>query len=345
MDAIPQRTVLRLAELIRQQLLAMQQARQRTIIGKMGSLIEAAERLRDNRGLLSRCVDRNWQAAARNILERSASCLRDLPYHMGELEQAIQRSKVTVPPLREIVAELQQLQEEFEQVRYQEKDKLLVVATDPLELEEVYLGPFEIRLEVQELAEVRAYDSPYRVVALDPHPAGSNENVTHPHVSEEHLCEGDAAAAIRAAMESGRICDLFLLIRSVLTNYNPGSPYVALSEWDGRSCHDCGCTMDNDESRYCESCDNTFCDGCASCCTRCDETTCLGCLDRCPVCDDRFCSDCLTRCPECNRVICKTCLEEKSCPCVEESQQQENEDEPEPLAAPAGAAVPVAGQA
>ena len=61
----------------------------------------------------------------------------------------------------------------------------------------------------------------YRVVALDPHPAGSDESVTHPHVRDEQLCAGDAAAAIRSALAGGRICDFFLLVRSVLDRIQP----------------------------------------------------------------------------------------------------------------------------
>jgi hypothetical protein len=47
---------------------------------------------------------------------------------------------------------------------------------------------------------------------MDPHPSSRNNEVTHPHVSGERLCAGDAGAAIEAAIASGRICDFFVLV-------------------------------------------------------------------------------------------------------------------------------------
>ena len=38
----------------------------------------------------------------------------------------------------------------------------------------------------------------YRVIALDPHPATKSESITHPHVQDERLCEGEGHAAIAA---------------------------------------------------------------------------------------------------------------------------------------------------
>ena len=63
------------------------------------------------------------------------------------------------------------------------------------------------------------------MIALDPHPAALNDAVTHPHVSDERLCTGDAGAAIQAALAAGRVFDFFTLVRSVLVTYNPESPY------------------------------------------------------------------------------------------------------------------------
>jgi hypothetical protein len=43
----------------------------------------------------------------------------------------------------------------------------------------------------------------YRVIAKDAHPAESRENVTHPHVMDEVLCEGDGKHGIRRALSEG----------------------------------------------------------------------------------------------------------------------------------------------
>ena len=49
-------------------------------------------------------------------------------------------------------------------------------------LEDTISDEFEIRLD---WSQIGAAKQPYRVVALDPHPAARNQEVTHPHVQEE----------------------------------------------------------------------------------------------------------------------------------------------------------------
>ncbi len=100
----------------------------------------------------------------------------------------------------------------------------------------VYLGEFEIQLQLAGQGESHDHEELYRIVAVDPHPATSDESVTHPHVRDECLCAGEAGAAICSALTSGRICDFFLLVRSVLKEYNPKSPFVPLDKWNGICC-------------------------------------------------------------------------------------------------------------
>ena len=71
------------------------------------------------------------------------------------------------------------------------------VTTEPIELEGIALGRFEIRFNWLTVADER----PYRVVALDPNPASRSADTTHPHVQYERLCEGDGARAIHQALQ------------------------------------------------------------------------------------------------------------------------------------------------
>ncbi len=72
---------------------------------------------------------------------------------------------------------------------------------------------------------------PYRVIALDPHPAAGNEMVTHPHVSDEHVCLGDATIAVKQALATGRVCDACHLIplqaRKAISEYLEVRPPVS----------------------------------------------------------------------------------------------------------------------
>ena len=138
-------------------------------------------------------------------------------------------------------------------------------------------------------------------------------------------------------MAEGRVCDLFLLVRGVLTTYNASSPFVSLDNWQGEPCSDCGRTVGEDDGRWCSACEREFCDDCATFCHICDDTICLECRDKCPVCGESICPSCMTTCPDCHATICKNCLAEQQCPCQED---KENEDdaqrqEQEPVAAAA----------
>jgi hypothetical protein len=115
-----------------------------------------------------------------------------LQYATTEVQNQSRRPTVLPQPtLRDLYDELTQLQQEFVKVTNDPKHHLLAVVTDSIELEDVYLGEFCLELHLDRLREhtdVSAFD----VVALDPHPPDSSQDVTHPHVRDNQLCAGDA---------------------------------------------------------------------------------------------------------------------------------------------------------
>ena len=158
-------------------------------------------------------------------------------------------------------------------------------------LEGVYLGPFEIQLQWARVT--NGGEPAYRVIAKDPHPAESRENVTHPHVMDEILCEGDGKHGIRRALSEGRLLDFFTLVAGVLRTYNPESPFVELALWSGSSCSDCGALVDEDYSYSCHKCGDTICGECETVCGGCDDSCCSGCIGSCAACEESFCRRCL----------------------------------------------------
>jgi hypothetical protein len=325
------RVLLRAAYGIRQQLLVLRLTRADAVARSAGLLAPFLAELDALRRKLHVARSRGWQAAAGRILEGITRVAYDVQYHNSNLQQAADTRRATVPSVRELLAELRQLQDEFPCVGYgnQAGERALTVEIEPVELEGVYLGPFRIRLDISRLGEGQA-NSVFRVLALDPQAAASNDMVTHPHVSDERLCMGDATNPIRQALADGRICDFFLLVRGVLTTYNPSSPYVSLDNWSGTPCHDCGRTIGEDDCHWCSSCEHEFCDDCSSYCQICNDTACAGCLTRCPVCEESVCPSCITRCPDCGQTICKTCLEEHACSCHEDEEESQNGQTEEP---------------
>jgi hypothetical protein len=180
---------------------------------------------------------------------------------------------------------------------------VLSARTDRIVLEDVDLGPFEIRLHVGRLDGRHADAGCFDCVALDPNPASSSEETTHPHVQSNSLCAGDAALPISQALRQGRVFDAFALVRSVLQTYNDASPYVALDSWSGSPCPDCGRSVDADDLFYCEACGRDYCDGCVGRCDVCGESTCDGCLERDRVSRRDCCPSCRHVCDACNRTV------------------------------------------
>ena len=325
------RTLTKTAARVHASLVRHQQAERanldRTLVGLAERLALAARHVRQ----LVVCTDRGWLGARRRILRQERSQIRDLGLELGRVQAWAQHDQDSIP-LRHVHDELKQFGREFDRVGL--SDGCLCAEADPIQLKGVHLGAFEIQLSLEQVASGDT-ERALRIRALDPNPAASNEAITHPHVSDERLCTGDAAAALDASLRSGRICDFFLVVQSVLQTYNPGSPYVALEKWHGRSCYECGYTTDPDESHCC-----------TSYCTACSTTSCRGCLSSCSFCDEPLCESCLQTCSQCGQAACPSCLEDSLCPaCLEEledsDEEQENGDDHQPAseqACPAPAA-------
>ena len=319
----PPAQLVRIADMIRQQLQLMQTCRLAKVAGQTAPILDRMERIARSRSAQEKAITRNWSAAARRMANQTAGALQDLPHYITEAQRGIEASAAPVPSLRDLYGELIQLGREFGGIDCGCKNRYLAVATEPIELEGVYLGEFEIGLDVNRLTGEPGSDA-FIVQALDPHPAASNSGVTHPHVNNEEICPGDASAAIRSALCAGRVCDAFMMMRSVLLVYNSGSPHVSLENWGGAPCYGCGYTVPDGDLHWCESCEEDFCDECSTYCERCSTTICSGCSQTCPVCEEIRCRSCMTICPDCSEPICLGCQEEDECPCHDEINQQEN---------------------
>jgi hypothetical protein len=318
--------VLRLANRIREQILQRHARNTDGLQYQLANLKYRLEQVASIQRRLDLCQTHGFHLARVQVLEQLRYALRDLPHEINQVERSMPRDH-QVLSLAEITKELAQLEEEFGPWRFAAEESSLIVTTEPIVLEDINLGSFEIRLHLSRLA--RSNNSqPYTVVALDPHCPNANEHVTHPHVSDDHLCEGDAAAAIHAALQEGRLCDFFVLVRSVLETYNRESPYVALESWYGTPCHDCGAVVDDDDRYFCESCDRDYCGDCISSCTECGNSRCPSCLEECSFCQDNLCGHCIEHCAQCGKSSCPSCLEEGVCPdCQEPPETPDTKEE------------------
>lgn len=277
-----------------------------------------------------------YTGAQTHLRRQLAQSLRRLAKDCLHQVEGLERheSEPEIPSLRLLLEELQSLQDEFDQVEIDWPAKVLRIRTERIVLEEIDLGPFEIRLQLDQLG---CYQ-PYSVVALDPCKPGSDHDITHPHVQNDVLCEGDGRHLIAKALEQGRFGEFFLLVAQVLRTYNSGSAYCRLSDWNGTSCSDCGDSIHEDDQYTCDRCSSSLCDRCTNTCTACDDTICNECSSTCESCQCTTCDHCLSRCESCQDSICNGCLNGDLCPtCHQDSLETDDEetDHEEPTVEPA----------
>lgn len=300
------------------------QIRQRATSGQsvapLTRLLPRVEQLGELMGRWSICQWRRWDVAADVLSQRAQRLLAEIPQITTDLDRVIRKQHRILPCLRDIIEDLEQLESEFECVRY--KPGAVCAAVEPITLDGVYLGPFEIQLPYEALEDL-SRDGAYRVIAIDPQRPNTDASVTHPHVQDHKVCEGEASAAIQQALTDGRICDFFVLVRSVLQTYNPASAYVMLEQWDGVYCGECGDTVGRDDCFYCTGCDADRCGDCIVYCTACDDPFCGNCVGSCTLCDSAICCDCTRTCPGCSDSVCAGCIE--SCCRFEEEEEESND--------------------
>lgn len=324
------RTTVRLAQRIREALLA--QARQRLAQRcapdwRISELMEQYTRLCRRAG---KAQSRGWRSAAEHDISGTHRVLMEMLVHIQHITQSWSATAPLSPTLGDLVRELQQIEAEFGAYEFSTDDQRLSVRTERIVLEGIDLGPFGIVLNCK--ADSREAFT-YSVEALDANSAEGRDDVTHPHINGEKLCAGDALHPIDAALDEGRLCDFFLLVRSVLHTYNSGSAYVRLEDWSGEPCHDCGYLMGDGEGFYCDVCDRNFCESCVSTCHICDTVACSSCMGTCTACERATCTSCLKDCRECGDACCPECLEEGVCLACRLSKENTHEESIEPAPA------------
>lgn len=249
-------------------------------------------------------IHRGWNHAARNVAQLLSGHLDYLRPRLDELSQAAQQlAAIKLRSVDSIYENLADLAIEFDGVHWDRKTEELVVTTAPITLEEIPLGPFEICLCVNR----PGGEPPYRIRAVAPHPAASNDSIVHPHVDHSVLCEGDGHEAVHRALKDGRLFDFFTVVRQILCTHHAGSAYLSLDEWSAMPCRDCGELVLESDEQSCEACGKVVCGGCSRSCQCCDQGFCSGCVQTCPECDQAICSSCMENCARCGQEICPVC--------------------------------------
>ena len=237
--------------------------------------------------------------------------------------ETLRKPETSVPSVSQLYAEIAALQDEFERVTINLRQRQISVTTERIVLEDFDLGPFEIRLDLNRLTE----SSPYTVTALDSDQSSSGN--PHPHVSDHSLCEGDGTQAIASTLTNGLISEFFVLVRQILRTYNEASAYRKLDEWQGIDCAACSDIVSAEDCYCCDSCHCSLCSDCEYRCETCHSSLCYDCSESCDHCDDRFCRSCTKICADCDERFCKKCLTAGRCTSCSESDEEISDDHDE----------------
>jgi hypothetical protein len=311
---------------IREGLMQLKHGRYVELNRQLTNLTGQLQQLTTESRKMGTSVARGWLSAAQRCCKNVDNLLGEVGYSLPKTRHLTEKPLKEIPKLQIIIDELNALEKEFGDIEFDASKNTISVITEPITLDEVYLGPFKLQLELNKLDQL--YNSSfYIVIALEPNPAATDEQVTHPHISGEKLCEGEGSAAIKAALEEGRICDFFTIVRSILNTYSPDSPYVALHDWDGATCYDCGYTMSSENSYYCYYCEHDFCEECSTYCRHCEETVCMSCSGQCSYCEEFVCRNCISECEKCGKQFCQSCLEDDVCPDCRKDKEKEDEQQ------------------
>lgn len=273
------------------------------------SLWRSAGRLQQRRIDLA---PRLWRAAHETLKAQLVCIIERLQDQLRMASIALSEERhCPVPSQRFLYEELLATREEFADFKIDLRNKVVFVTTEEVELEGVEFGRFRIQLDFRDLAQGL---NCYQVIALSPNRAACRDDATHPHVTDDALCEGDGTVPLQLALETGRLSDFFLIVDRILRTYNPASAYVSIDDWDdSSSCSACGGRVDHEESRYCDQCESTVCSDCSTWCQHCDRSGCDACLSLCPDCRDSCCHNCLSLCAACLKGRCPSCLTQSLC--------------------------------
>lgn len=252
---------------------------------------------------------RGWMEASHSIRRQLLLRVQWQLTELRRLQQQLELLQQPAPTLSvsEVYRELTALEHEFERVAIEPQRTRILLTTERIVLKGLDLGPFELVWNWSKLGAAEEL----QVVALEPCRPNDRSDVTHPHVQDHLLCEGEASVPLEQALRSGRLGDYFAILQQTLKTYNPSSPYVHVEDWFSRRCSSCNDTMDECDESDCHACGEVLCCDCIACCAECHSSTCRSCLDACPECHRDICAGCQPEGGFRNGVVCESCQSSK----------------------------------
>lgn len=224
-----------------------------------------------------------------------------------------------------IIKQLEGVESSFKNICYDHKEKKLSCDTEPIILSDrdhtIEFGEFTIKLCLS--------GGPYILLAVakDPNSCPENDDISHPHVTNDIICFGALGEVVDKAIADGELLDLLFYSNDLLNSYNDENPYATLREWDGYTlCPACNDEYPADDMCRCWDCDNNICGNCAYICDDCGTTICDSCI--CSIEDYTICYNCCSECSSCGRRYPLSHLGQHGyCQSCQESMEESDEEE------------------
>ena len=287
------------------------------------------DKLARQQELMETAFQKGWRSSCKHTINNAVRFAEDLHQKSCELRKSAQNlsaADASASPV-DIYREITALHGEFPSVEVHLREKRIVVQTESIELSEMRLGVFQIKLRWDRVRET----TPYSITAMDSLFEAADGS-THPHVQNEKLCEGEGATIIRRALSEGRLFDFFTVVDRILKTYNPDSAYTSLEDWDtGITCHDCGDRTASDDVCSCARCEVDLCEQCTISCNDCSDRFCSDCIESCDDCDCEVCSSCRELCTACDSHFCSSCLTDGMCHDCTEEKNHTPDSEPQSI--------------
>ncbi len=174
------KNLVRTADKIQEALIKLKHSRYLELMRQLTSFAGKLQELTAESRKMGASLVKGWFSAAERCCKSVSRLLNDIPYSVSKIQQLTDAPQKEIPKLSSLVDELNQVQQEFGSLELDNAESTISVITEPITLDDVYLGPFRIQLELKKFSEL-CTASPYYVIALSPNPAATDETVTHPH--------------------------------------------------------------------------------------------------------------------------------------------------------------------
>ncbi len=123
------------AEQLRSELLQRQIARQHQQVELLRMPVQYVQRLDELWRRLNKAITRQWYGAARRLHNELRRIQSECAAELAAVQRQLDQHVPPLPSSRELIAELEQIEDEFDAWRYDARDNALCVTTEPIELE------------------------------------------------------------------------------------------------------------------------------------------------------------------------------------------------------------------